>query len=245
MRVPTLPRSWAEALAAEFEAPYFQALSAFVDGERAASAVFPPENEVFAALEKTPLDSARVVLLGQDPYHGSGQAHGLCLSVRPGVAPPPSLVNMFKELTSDLGLPRPDNGELSCWAEQGVLLLNAVLTVREGEAGSHRGKGWETFVDAVLRAVNAKPTPVVFVLWGGDARKKAKLVDTGRHRVLEGVHPSPLSAHTGFFGSKPYSRINEALVALGHSPIDWRIPDRGVPIEKRKRAPKPPKTDPA
>jgi len=237
MRV-VLPADWAQALASELEAEYFGKLRTFVDDERSKGKVYPEEADVFAAFDKTPLESVRVVLLGQDPYHGEKQAHGLCLSVRPGVALPPSLLNMFKELQSDLGHPPADNGCLEHWATQGVLLLNTVLTVREGEAGSHRNKGWETFTDAVLRMLNARSTPLVFVLWGNDAKKKARLLDVSRHRVIEGVHPSPLSAHAGFFGSKPYSKIDEALVSLGHAKIDWKIPNRGVPIEKVKRAPK-------
>ncbi len=230
-----LPQCWADVLASELTAPYFRALAAFVDAERRGGAVYPPEDDVFAAFARTPLESVRVVLLGQDPYHGPGQAHGLCLSVRPGVAAPPSLANMFKELASDLGHAQPDNGSLVAWARRGVLLLNVVLTVRHGEAGSHRNRGWETFTDAVLRALNARSTPIVFALWGNDARKKSKLVDATRHRVIEGVHPSPLSAYAGFFGSKPYSKINDALASLGHDPIDWKIPDCGVPVVKRTR----------
>ncbi|MEI8256310.1 MAG: uracil-DNA glycosylase [Deltaproteobacteria bacterium] len=232
-----IPRSWGGPLASELSAPYFRALSAFVGAERAASEVYPPEDDVFAAFRFTPLEAVRVVLLGQDPYHGPGQAHGLCLSVRPGVPPPPSLINMFKELTSDLGHPTPDSGNLEHWARQGVLLLNAVLTVRGGEPRSHRNRGWETFTDAVLRLVDARSTPSVFVLLGNDARKKASLVDATRHRVIEGVHPSPLSAYAGFLGSRLYSTIDDALVSLGHARIDWRIPDCGTPLEKRTRRP--------
>ncbi len=236
MLIPRLPASWQDALAAELGAPYFLTLAEFVDAERARANVYPAEEHVFAALTATPLDAVRVVLVGQDPYHGAGQAHGLCLSVPAGVAFPPSLANMLKELASDKGLALPDNGDLSPWARQGVLLLNTVLTVREGAAGSHQRKGWEAFTDAVLRAVAARSKPAVFVLWGNEAKKKAKLLDPVRHRVLLGVHPSPLSAHAGFFGSRPYSKIDEALVALGERPIDWRLPDHGVPMTKHKRA---------
>jgi uracil-DNA glycosylase len=167
-----------------------------------------------------------VLILGQDPYHGAGQAHGLCFSVGPDVPLPPSLVNIFKELEDDLGYPPPDHGDLAHWARQGVLLLNAVLTVRAHKANSHQGKGWERFTDEVIRAVSAKTDMVVFILWGSYARRKKSLIDTGRHTVIESAHPSPLSAHNGFFGSKPFSRANAALVAAGREPIDWRIPPR-------------------
>lgn len=220
-----LPKSWRAAIGDELEKPYFARLEAFVDAERAAHDVFPPEEDVFNAFRHTGYDEANVVLLGQDPYHDDGQAHGLCFSVRPGVKPPPSLANMFKELESDLGIPRPNNGYLAPWADQGVLMLNAVLTVRAHEANSHKGKGWETFTDAAIRAVNERPDPVVFVLWGGYARKKIELVDASRHVVVESAHPSPLSARNGFFGSKPFSKINRALAAAGKPEIDWRIPD--------------------
>jgi uracil-DNA glycosylase len=164
-----------------------------------------------------------VVILGQDPYHGPNQAHGLCFSVRPGVAIPPSLVNIHNELRADLGIEPPGHGNLSAWAEQGVLLLNTTLTVRAGQAASHQGKGWETFTDEVLRAVDDKPTRVVFILWGASARKKRSLIDTSRHAIIESAHPSPLSAHNGFIGSRPFSRTNEALTAAGLAPIDWTL----------------------
>jgi uracil-DNA glycosylase len=217
---------WNPILREELEKPYWQELQRFVAAERASATVFPPEDEVFAALHLTPFAEVKVLLLGQDPYHGPGQAHGLCFSVRPGVAPPPSLVNVFKELQSDLGYPPPNHGCLDHWARQGVLLLNATLTVRARTAASHQGKGWETFTDAVIRAVNDKPERVVFILWGASARRKKALVDRSRHTVIESAHPSPLSAHNGFFGSRPFSRANEALVAAGRAPVDWRIPDR-------------------
>src|SRR5690606_2801160 len=194
--------------------------------ERARGPVYPPHEEVFAALHLTPYASVKVLILGQDPYHGPGQAHGLCFSVRPDVPPPPSLQNIFKELESDLGIPPPDHGCLDAWARQGVLLLNATLTVRAHKAASHQGKGWETFTDAVIRAVNDKPERVVFILWGASARRKKALVDTSRHVIIESPPPSPLSAHSGFFGSHPFSRTNEALVAAGREPVDWRLPPR-------------------
>jgi uracil-DNA glycosylase len=187
--------------------------------------VFPPEKDVFAALELTPYQNVNVLLLGQDPYHDDGQAHGLCFSVRPGIAPPPSLVNIFKELKNDVGFRIPNNGYLVHWAEQGMLMLNAVLTVRAHEPNSHKNKGWEVFTDTIIRAVNAKEDKVVFVLWGGYAQKKLGLIEDGRHTVVASAHPSPLSARSGFFGSKPFSRINAALREAGKPEIDWQIPD--------------------
>ena len=219
-----LPASWQTALSAETAKPYFAELAAFVDAERAAHTVFPPEADVFNALTLTPLDSLKVVILGQDPYHDDGQAHGLAFSVQPGITPPPSLRNMFKELEDDLGIVAPkNNGYLVPWARQGVLLLNTVLTVRAHEPASHKGRGWENVTDAVIRAASAKPTPVVFVLWGGHAQKKRALVNEARHTVLATAHPSPLSARAGFFGSKPFGKINAALTAAGETPIDWRL----------------------
>jgi uracil-DNA glycosylase len=220
-----LPLSWHHALASELAQPYFGKLAAFVDAEREQHQVFPPEQDVFNALKTTPLEQVNVLLLGQDPYHNDGQAHGLCFSVRPGVQPPPSLVNMFRELRDDLGYPVPNNGYLQYWAEQGVLMLNAVLTVRAHEANSHKGKGWERFTDAVIRNVNEKGDQVVFVLWGNYAQKKLTLIDTTRHVVVQSAHPSPLSARNGFWGSRPFSKINAALEAAGKPVIDWQIPD--------------------
>jgi uracil-DNA glycosylase len=214
---------WNPILRGEFEKPYWKSLQSFVAEQRREHDVFPPHDEVFAALRLTPYADVKVLILGQDPYHGPGQAHGLCFSVRPPVAPPPSLVNIFKELRDDLGIAPPGHGSLEAWAKQGVLLLNAVLTVRAHAAASHAGKGWETFTDEVIRAVNDKPEPVVFVLWGGYARKKKALVDSSRHIVIESAHPSPLSAHNGFMGSKPFSKINVALEAAGHPPINWQL----------------------
>jgi uracil-DNA glycosylase len=219
-----LPPSWRAILAGELDKPYFHALEAFVDAERQTHTVYPPEEDVFNAFKATPYEAVKVLLLGQDPYHGLGQAHGMCFSVRPGVKPPPSLVNMYKELRDDLGCTIPRHGYLVSWAEQGVMLLNAVLTVRAGEPTSHANKGWETFTDAVIRALNERQRPVVFLLWGGYAQKKQKLVTHPRHRVLMMAHPSPLSQKK-FLGSRPYSAVNQALAELGEEPIDWQIPD--------------------
>lgn len=217
---------WNPVLRGELAKPYWQQLQRFVADERSRFTVYPPEPQVFAALHLTPYATTRVVILGQDPYHGPNQAHGLCFSVRPGVAVPPSLANIHKELEADLGIAPPRHGSLEAWARQGVLLLNATLTVRAGQAASHQGKGWEVFTDEVLKAVNAKPHRVVFLLWGASARRKKSLIDLQRHTVIESAHPSPLSAHNGFFGSRPFSRTNEALEAAGLPPIDWSLPDQ-------------------
>ncbi|MET0406415.1 MAG: uracil-DNA glycosylase [Cystobacter sp.] len=219
-----LPQGWREVLGDALASPDFRRLEEFVARERRLHAVFPPEEDLFSAFRWTPYGAVKVLVLGQDPYHGEGQAHGLAFSVRPGVRPPPSLVNMFKELQSDLGLPRPRDGSLVPWAERGVLLLNAVLTVREAEANSHAGHGWEVFTDAVIRAVSAQPEPVVFVLWGGYAQKKVPLIDAHRHAILKGPHPSPLSASRGFFGSRPFSHANAELEKRGREPVDWSLP---------------------
>jgi uracil-DNA glycosylase len=212
-------------LGGELEKPYFQTLTEFVTGERERYKVFPPAGEVFAALELTPYPEVRVMILGQDPYPTEGDAHGLCFSVKPGVKPPKSLANIFKELHDDVGFRVPNNGNLVPWARQGVLLLNAVLTVRESAPNSHANKGWETFTDAVIRAVSDKTDPVVFVLWGKYAQKKESLINAERHVVIKGVHPSPLSAKMGFFGSKPFSKINAALTSRGKPAIEWQLPD--------------------
>ena len=221
--------SWLEPLRPEFDSPYMAALRAYLVAEKTAGKrIFPKGDEWFRALDLTPLENVRVVILGQDPYHGEGQAHGLCFSVRPEVRPPPSLVNIYKEMASDLGVPPAKHGFLEHWAQQGVLLLNAVLTVQMGMAASHRDRGWERFTDAVIRLVNARPEPVVFILWGSYAQKKAAFVDSidkgGRHLVLKAPHPSPLSAHAGFFGSKPFSKANAFLREHGQKPIDWALP---------------------
>ncbi|MEZ4302417.1 MAG: uracil-DNA glycosylase [Polyangiaceae bacterium] len=224
MDLEQLPSSWRAVLAGELEKPYFKDLSRFVDEERRAHEVFPPEREVFSAFALTPFDRVRVLLLGQDPYHDNGQAHGLCFSVKPGVKPPPSLRNMYKELQTDIpGFTPPAHGFLQRWAEQGILLLNAVLTVRAHAPASHAGHGWETFTDAVIGKLNARPAPLVFCLWGGYAQKKKKLITAPQHITLQAAHPSPLSAKK-FFGSRPFSRINEALASLGQPPIDWHLP---------------------
>jgi uracil-DNA glycosylase len=215
---------WNPHLAGELTQPYWRELTEFVSSERQRFAVYPPERDVFAALHLTPLASVKALILGQDPYHGPGQAHGLCFSVRPGVGPPPSLVNIHRELQDDLGCPPPGHGSLEHWARQGVLLLNATLTVRASQPRSHQNHGWEMFTDRVIGVVNEKPETVVFILWGSSARQKKQLVDTTRHVVIESPHPSPLSAHRGFLGSRPFSRANEALAAAGRSPIDWCLP---------------------
>lgn len=214
---------WNPVLRGELTKPYWQELQAFVQAERQRHTVYPPPDEVFAALHLTPYAETKVLILGQDPYHGARQAHGLCFSVRHGVAIPPSLVNIHKELRDDVGIPPPGHGNLEAWAVQGVLLLNATLTVRAGQAASHQGRGWETFTDEVIKIVNGKDHPVVFVLWGTYARRKLALIDTSRHTVIESAHPSPMSAHNGFFGSKPFSRTNAALIAAGLDPVDWRL----------------------
>ncbi len=216
---------WNPLLRGEFDKPYWAELQRFVAAQRAQHTVYPPADMVFNALHLTSYADCRVVILGQDPYHGPNQAHGLCFSVQRGVPAPPSLQNIYKELHDDLGLPIPGHGNLEAWAEQGVLLLNTTLTVRAGAAASHQGKGWETFTDEVLRAVNGKPSRVVFILWGASARKKKALIDTSRHVIIESAHPSPLSAHNGFFGSRPFSRTNAALAAADLPAIEWTIPE--------------------
>jgi uracil-DNA glycosylase len=223
MLADRLPEDWKKELRAALASPSFLALEGFIEKERKSATVFPSEEDLFSAFRLTPYADVKVLLLGQDPYHGPGQAHGLAFSVQPGVTPPPSLVNIFKELESDVKVPRPKDGSLIPWAKQGVLLLNAVLTVRQAQPNSHAGHGWEDFTDAVIRAVSAKQDPVVFLLWGRYAQKKKKLIDAKRHMVLEGTHPSPLSASSGFFGSRPFSKVNEALEAKGRPPVDWTL----------------------
>jgi uracil-DNA glycosylase len=214
---------WNPLLRGEFDEPYWDELQTFVAAERSQATVYPPHDEVFAALHRTACADTKVLILGQDPYHGANQAHGLCFSVRRGVRVPPSLVNIHKELHADLGLEIPEHGNLERWADQGVLLLNATLTVRAGAAASHQNKGWETFTDQVIRSVAAKDEHVVFILWGNYARRKKMLIDPARHTIIESPHPSPFSANNGFFGSRPFSRTNDALAAAGRDPIDWRL----------------------
>lgn len=221
---PQVPADWYLVLKEEFEKPYFKQLTEFLEEERRNYTIFPPENEIFTALQLTPFERVRVLLLGQDPYPTPGHAHGLCFSVKAGVKHPASLRNMFKELKEDLGCSIPNHGYLEPWAKQGILMLNAVLTVREGEANSHAGKGWEEFTDAIIKALNARQQPVVFVLWGNYAQKKTKLIDEATHKVIKCAHPSPLSFKK-FFGSKPFSRINEALIDCASTPIDWQLAD--------------------
>jgi len=224
-RPACFPADWASVVGGECLQPHFGQLTDFVAMERETQAIFPPVADVYNAFTATPWTSLRVVLLGQDPYPTPGQGHGLAFSVRPGVKLPASLRNIYQELSDDLGISPANHGHLLPWANRGVLLLNAVLTVRSGMPASHAGKGWETFTDAVLKAVSARTDPVVFLLWGGYAQKKAKLIDAAKHVVIASAHPSPLSARHGFFGSKPFSKINAALATLGRPPIDWTLPE--------------------
>ncbi len=222
-----LEASWKSRIGDWLLRPEMQQLSAFLRQRKAAGVrVFPPGPQIFAAFNATPFDQVKVVILGQDPYHGAGQAHGLCFSVQPGVPVPPSLLNIYKEIESDLGLPRPDHGCLLPWAQRGVLLLNAVLTVEEGRAGAHQGKGWEGFTDHVVETLNREREGLVFLLWGSYAQAKGKVIDTRRHRVLKAPHPSPLSAHRGFLGCRHFSMANDYLGRHGQGPIDWRLPSR-------------------
>jgi len=225
MREVRLEASWKAELADEFSRDYMQALREFLlQRKQAGQVIYPPGPQIFNALDHTPFDKVKVVIIGQDPYHGPGQAHGLCFSVQPGVPIPPSLQNIFKEIHNDLGLRQPPHGCLTAWADQGVLLLNAVLTVEDGRAGSHQGKGWELFTDAVISALNRKRDHLVFLLWGSYAQKKGAVIDRSRHLVLESPHPSPLSAHRGFFGNKHFSETNRYLAAHGQEPINWQLP---------------------
>lgn len=224
-----LEESWKKVLSAEFEKPYMKELRAFLKTEIAkGKVIYPRAKEYFAAFHYTPFKKVKVVILGQDPYHGPGQAHGLCFSVKPEVPPPPSLVNMYKELATDVGAKAPKHGCLVSWAEQGVFLLNSVLTVEAAQAGSHRDKGWEKFTDKVIEVINENHTPVVFILWGSYAQAKGKIIDRKKHLVLEAPHPSPLSSYRGFFGSKPFSQANKFLISKGQTPIDWQLPEKAV-----------------
>lgn len=213
--------AWKKVLQSEFDKPYFSDLVKFVRAEYSTGIVYPPGGKIFNAFDLCPFDKVKAVILGQDPYHEPGQAHGLCFSVQPGVPFPPSLKNIFKEIERDLGTPCPESGDLTRWANQGVLLLNAVLTVRAGQAASHQGRGWETFTDSVISHVSRQCDHVVFILWGGYARKKAHLIDSSRHLVLESAHPSPLSAYGGFFGNSHFSKANAWLESVGKEPIIW------------------------
>lgn len=219
-----LENSWKQRIEAEFDKDYMKKLKAFLKSELdTKKAIYPKGEQYFAALNLTPFEKVKVIIIGQDPYHGPGQAHGLSFSVQDGVRFPPSLQNIFKELSSDLGIPKPQTGNLQKWAEQGVLLLNAVLTVESGKAASHQGKGWELFTDSVIHALNKEKENLVFILWGSYAQKKGAFIDRKKHLVLESVHPSPLSSHRGFFGSKPFSKTNAYLKAHNKKPIDWSL----------------------
>lgn len=216
-----LEASWKKALDAEFGQGYFSALTAFVKNEYQTEKIYPAPAQIFRAFDECPFDQVKVVIIGQDPYHGPGQAHGLCFSVNDGVQLPPSLQNIFKEIASDIGTPVPQSGDLTRWVKQGVLLLNATLTVRAGQAGSHQGKGWEKFTDAAIRALSDQREQVVFLLWGRYAQQKEALIDSSKHLILKTVHPSPLSAYAGWFGSKHFSKANSYLIAQGKEPIQW------------------------
>lgn len=220
-----LKNDWEPLLAPEFEKPYYQKLRQFLKEEYSTHVIYPNADDIFNALHYTSYEDTKVIILGQDPYHGPNQAHGLSFSVQPGVKTPPSLQNMYKELHADLGCEIPNNGYLVKWAEQGVLLLNAVLTVRQGEANSHKGKGWEHFTDRVIELLNERDKPVIFILWGRHAQAKKKLITNSNHHIIESVHPSPLSARRGFFGSKPFSKVNEVLSSMNEKEMDWQIPN--------------------
>ena len=221
--MPAITNDWAPALQPEYKKEYYRKLYAFVNDEYASREIFPPADDIFNAFHLTPLKDVKCVIIGQDPYHNNGQAHGLSFSVRPGVDIPPSLANIYKELHDDLGCYIPDNGYLIKWAKQGVLMLNAVLTVRAHQANSHSGMGWEEFTDAAIRILNEQDRPIVFILWGSYAGKKASMLDNPAHLILKAPHPSPLSAYRGFFGSKPFSKTNDFLTAHRMAPIDWQI----------------------
>ena len=223
--MPGIENDWLEIYNDEFKKPYYKELFKFVGDEYSKGKVFPPSDEIFSAFNLTPLSKVKVVIIGQDPYHNDGQAHGLSFSVKPGIDIPPSLVNIYKELQDDLGCRIPNNGYLVKWAQQGVLMLNSVLTVRAHQAFSHQGHGWEEFTDAAIKGLNAQDRPIVFILWGRPAQNKKKMLNNPKHLILEAPHPSPLSAHRGFFGSKPFSKTNEFLIANGLAPIDWQIED--------------------
>jgi len=220
---PKIEKEWLEVLLPEFEKPYFNDLKVFLLEEKKHYRVYPPGNRIFAAFDYTPFSKVKVVILGQDPYHGDGQAHGLCFSVPDGIALPPSLVNIYKELSADLNIPVPKSGNLEKWAKQGVLLINATLTVRANQAGSHQKHGWENFTDEVIRQLSARHTGLVFILWGSYAQAKTALIDTSKHFILKAVHPSPLSVYRGFFGCRHFSKTNELLINTGKEPVDWSL----------------------
>ncbi len=220
-----IDNDWADILNAEFQKDYYKKLRDFLKNEYSSYKIYPDMFDIFNAFKYTPYSSVKVVILGQDPYHNEGQAHGLAFSVKKGVDVPPSLVNIYKEQKTDLGITQPSHGCLTEWAEQGVFLLNTALTVRAGQANSHKGKGWETFTDNVIKSLSARQEPIVFLLWGGNARQKAGLIDKSRHLVLEAPHPSPLSAYYGFFGCRHFSKANEFLLARGEKPINWQLTD--------------------
>ena len=220
-----LENSWDKVLEGEFDKEYYQKLRQFLIGEYRSRAVYPDMYSIFNALKYTAYEDVKAVILGQDPYHQPGQAHGLCFSVKKGVQIPPSLVNIYKELESDLGVKPPSHGYLESWARSGVLLLNTVLTVRDSQANSHKGKGWEIFTDRVIELLNEREKPMVFILWGNNAKAKEKLITNPAHCIIKSAHPSPLSAHYGFWGGKYFSRTNEFLISTGQEPIDWRIPE--------------------
>ena len=227
-----LHSQWRQHIGDEFEKDYMQSLREFlIQRKQQGAVIYPPAGEWFSALNSTPFDDVRVVILGQDPYHGAGQAHGLCFSVRPDVKVPPSLVNIYKEIQSDLSIAPPDHGCLSSWAQQGVLLLNATLTVEHANAGAHQGKGWEQFTDHIIQTINDRRDGVVFMLWGSYAQKKSAMIDTSRHLILKSVHPSPLSAYRGFFGCGHFSAANSYMQQQGLEPINWQLPSRDVAIK--------------
>ena len=223
-REPCIEPSWKKVIGQEFEKPYMKNLRQFLVKEKQHNKIiYPKGQDIFKAFEMTPIDKVKVVIIGQDPYHGPNQAHGLCFSVLPNVLIPPSLQNIFKELNADLNIPPPKQGCLTAWAKQGVLLLNSVLTVEQGRAASHQGKGWEKFTDQVILELNNSPRPICFVLWGSYAQQKGQVIDTTKHLVIKSAHPSPLSANRGFLGSRPFSKINQFLEKTGQTPIDWRL----------------------
>lgn len=224
MQIDKIEKSWKKALGSEIESESLKGLEKFLKSElKKKKVIYPKQEDVFSAFDYTPFNKVRVVIIGQDPYHGADQAHGMCFSVKKGIKPPPSLKNIYKELADDIDIEIPDHGFLESWAKQGVLLLNSVLTVEEAKAGSHQKKGWEDFTDSVIKTLNDKKENLVFILWGAPAQKKAKVVDEKKHFILKSPHPSPLAAYRGFFGSKPFSKTNKILQSLGLKPIDWRL----------------------